>query len=501
MGKKSAAWAFVWLAALPVQAAPPDPATQVRIDRIFADWQLESHVPGLVYGIVDSSGLVSVTGAGVQDTASGRRVDADSRFRIASMSKAFTAMAILKLRDEGKLSLDALAETYVPELRGWTFPTTDARRIRVRDLLNHSAGFVTDDPWGDRQQPLSEAAFTAMLKAGVPFSRQPGLAMEYSNFGYALLGRIITNVSGKPYQAFIKDSLFAPLGMMATGHDIAKSPHEKRALGYRWQDGAWLREADMADGVFGAMGGVETSANDYARWMGFLLSAWPPRNAVQTGPVARATVREIVEGSNFAFGSDRPAGVGAAPCRVARAYGMGWRIFDDCDLGLVVTHSGGYPGYGSNVLLLPDRGIGIFAFANRTYAGPSLPVMQTALALQAAGLAPSRPAATSDRLARGYAIAQAIWRAGSVEAGKPGLAMNFLMDRDAAHWRSQLTQLRSEAGACAADEPLAPMTAMEGSFVWRCDRARIEGHLLLAPTPEVALQALTFRTVPPLTPR
>jgi CubicO group peptidase (beta-lactamase class C family) len=495
MRRQLAALALVLMAAMPVRAAVPDAATKAQIERIFADWQLDSRVPGVVYGIVADGRLVAVNGLGVQDTKTGRKVDADSRFRIASMSKAFTAMAILKLRDAGSLSLDTPAETYVPELRGWTYPTTDARRIRVRDLLNHSAGFVTDDPWGDRQQPLPEAAFTAMLKAGVPFSRQPGLAMEYSNFGYALLGRIITNVSKRPYQVYIREEILTPLGMTATGHDIAVSPPERRALGYRWQDGAWLREPDMADGVFGAMGGVETSANDYAKWVAFLLQAWPPRDDAAMGPVKRATVREIVEGSNFAFGSARPAAVGGAPCRVARAYGMGWRVFDDCDLGLIVTHSGGYPGYGSNVLLLPDKGIGIFAFANRTYAGPSLPVMKAALALQTAGVASSRPAVTSDRLAKGYAIAQSIWRAGNVDGAKPGLAMNFLLDRDAAHWQAKLARMRAEAGACAADEAVAPVTAMEGSFVWHCQHARIEGHVLLAPTPEVALQALEFRII------
>ena len=482
--------------AVPVQAAP-DAAMQAQIERIFVDWQLDSRVPGVVYGIVENGTLVTVKGLGVQDTQTGRRVDADSRFRIASMSKAFTAMAILKLRDKGRLSLDAPAETYVPELRGWTYPTADARRIRVRDLLNHSAGFVTDDPWGDRQQPLSEADFTAMLKAGVPFSRQPGLAMEYSNFGYALLGRIVTNVSKRPYQAYIKNSILAPLGMPATGHDISRSPPETRAIGYRWQDGAWVREPDMADGVFGAMGGVETSARDYARWVAFLLQAWPPRDDGDAGPVARATVREIVEGSNFAFGSPRPAAVGGAPCRVARAYGMGWRVFDDCDLGLIVTHSGGYPGYGSNILLLPEKGIGIFAFANRTYAGPALPVMKVAMALQAAGSAGSRPMPTSDRLQQGYALAQKIWRAGDVESVGSGLAMNFLMDRDAVHWRAELARLQAEAGKCAADEAVMAVTAMEGSFVWRCERARIEGHLLLAPTHVVALQALELRVTTP----
>jgi hypothetical protein len=175
---------------------------------------------------------------------------------------------------------------------------------------------------------------------------------------------------------------------------------------------------------------------------------------------------------------------------------MGWRVFDDCDLGLIVTHSGGYPGYGSNVLLLPEKGIGIFAFANRTYAGPGLPVMQAALLLQGAGAATSRPVPVSERLGRGYDIARTIWRDGDVAAARGGLAMNFLLDRDAAHWRSELARLRAEAGDCPADEAVMPATAMEGRFVWRCARARIEGHLLLAPTPEVRLQALELRLLP-----
>ena len=93
------------------------------------------------------------------------------------MSKAFTALAILKLRDEGKLSLDAPAETYVPELKRWTYPTSDSPRITVRQLLTHSAGFVEYNPWGDRQQVMPETDFTALLQSrrrtspGPPASR------------------------------------------------------------------------------------------------------------------------------------------------------------------------------------------------------------------------------------------------------------------------------------------------------------------------------------------
>ena len=145
------------------------------------------------------------------------------------MSKAFTALAILKLRDDGKLTLDALAETYVPEMRGWTYPTKDSPRLRVRDLLSHAGGFVTDDPWGDRQTVLPEADFTRMLRDGVPFTRAPGMAYEYSNFGFALLGRIVTNVSGMPFKDYIEGNIMRQLGMSDTGYDITVSPSDRKS--------------------------------------------------------------------------------------------------------------------------------------------------------------------------------------------------------------------------------------------------------------------------------
>src|SRR5205085_302162 len=123
-----------------------DRAALAATDKIFADWQRDAHVPGLVYGIVADGKLVHVRGTGVQDIDSKRPVTPDTLFRIASMSKAFTALTILKLRDDGKVALDAPAETYVPEMRGWKMPTADSPRITVRNLLTHSAGFVEDNP-------------------------------------------------------------------------------------------------------------------------------------------------------------------------------------------------------------------------------------------------------------------------------------------------------------------------------------------------------------------
>lgn len=463
-----------------------------EIDRLFADFQVDSRAPGLVYGIVADGRLVHVKGLGVQDLVHKRAVTPDSLFRIASMTKAFTALAILKLRDEGKLGLDDLAETHVPEMRGWTYPTKDSPRIRIRDLLTHSAGLVDDNPWGDRQTPLPEADFTRMLQTGVPFSTTPGTRYEYSNFGYALLGRIIANVSGQPYRRYVEGHLLAPLGMTSSGYQVSEWPVEQRAMGYRWEEGRWTVEPTMADGAFGAMGGLQTSAKDYARWVAFLLSAWPARDDAEAGPVARASVRMLAQGSNFMGVAQRNGASGATACRQAAAYGFAMRVAQDCDLGLTLAHGGGYPGYGSHVMLMPDYGVGIFVFTNRTYNGGSGPAWDAAVALHKAGALIARTIPVSALLADGYAAAGRIFAAGDVLAARDRLAMNFLMDHDATQWRKRIAAVKQEVGACASDAPVVATGALAGRFTWTCERGRVAGTILLAPTPDAQIQELSF---------
>jgi CubicO group peptidase (beta-lactamase class C family) len=477
-------------------AAAQGAAVFAEIDRTMEAFRLDAHVPGMVWGIVRDGRLVHVKAAGVQDLAAKRPVTPDTRFRIASMSKAFTALAILKLRDDGRLSLDAPVETYVPELGGWRYPTADSPKIRVRDLLTHTAGFVTDDPWGDRQTPMPDTEFTRVLRDGVPFTRPPGTAMEYSNLGYALLGRVISNVSTQPYADYVRGLIFTPLGMASTGYDVLQSPADRRALGYRWEDDAWTLEPTMAHGAFGAMGGIETTANDYARWIAFLLGAWPPRDDADAGPVRRATVRELVQGSNFPVLRSRP-GDSAGGCRMAGTYAMGLAAAIDCDLGLTLSHGGGYPGYGSHMLLLPEYGVGVFAFANRTYAGPSPPVWGAALAMHRAGLLQPRAIPVSTALRTAYAAAARIFEAGAITAGGDVLAMNLLMDRDAAHWARHLATLKAGVVACDTSAPITATGALAGRFTWTCATGRVNGTLLLAPTADPRIQALGLSRAAP----
>jgi hypothetical protein len=171
---------------------------------------------------------------------------------------------------------------------------------------------------------------------------------------------------------------------------------------------------------------------------------------------------------------------------------MGLSPRADCELGFALSHGGGYPGYGSYVLLMPDSGVGVFAFANRTYSGPSAPVTRAALALTRAGLAPPRELPVSGALAEAYRVAVGIYAAGDLGPGKGRFAMNFLMDQSAENWARELAKLKREVGACPGDTPLKATGLLSGAFKWSCERGAIEGELLLSPTQPPEIQSLSL---------
>lgn len=487
---------LLMMASSSAAAVPLSARVAADVDAAFTAFRDKTTVPGLAYGVVKDGQLVHLRFEGVRDVATKSAVNERTRFRIASMSKAFTALAILKLRDEGKLRLDDLAEQHIPEMRSWRYPTADSPRLRIRDLLHHVGGFVTDDPWGDRQQPISAADFSAMIAAGVPWSRPPQTQMEYSNFGYALLGRIVTNASGMPFDHYVERTIMQPLGMGSSGYEFRDVPVSDRAIGYRWEDERWVEEPTMAHGEFGAMGGVYVTAGDYARWVEFLLSAWPPRDGPDNGPVKRSTVRELAQGLNFLATRKRIGGPADDQCEWAQAYAMGLIHIRDCTLGLTLSHGGGYPGYGSFMALAPERRTGIFALTNRTYAGPSEPVWRALLILDREGVIPPEKRIVAPVLEEMQAAAHAAYKAGSLEPLKDKLAMNFEMDRSAAAWTREFAKLQQQVGKCTSAEPLFATGALSTAFRWNCERGHLNGQILLAPTNPPTIQALRFTPLP-----
>lgn len=463
-----------------------------EIDDHFAAFRSSSPVPALAYGVVIDGKLVHLKIDGVRNAATGAKADAHTRFRIASMSKAFTALAILMLRDEGKLRLDDLAETHVPQMRTWRMPTSDSPRIRIRDLLSHTGGFTTDDPWGDRQQSLTSEQFSSILAQNPLFSRPPQTAMEYSNLGYALLGRIVTNVSGTPYDRFIEQRIMRPLGMNHSGYAFEGVPEAERANGYERDGEQWKLQPIAVHGEFGAMGGVYVTPEDYAKWLAFLLSAWPARDGPESGPARRSSVRELAQGLNFVGGHKRVGGPENDQCIWATAYGMGMTAARDCDLGLLLSHGGGYPGYGSFVALAPERGAAVFAFANRTYAGPAEPVWKSLFALDRAGMIPARPFKASARLEQMQATARAAYAAGNFQPLAGMIGSNLPLDRSLEDRTAELVRLKAQLGDCPTAEPMFASGESSTVFRWNCARGKLDGRMSLAPLGPPQLQVLDF---------
>jgi D-alanyl-D-alanine-carboxypeptidase/D-alanyl-D-alanine-endopeptidase len=483
---------LAFAAAPPAAAADAWSSTLGEVDALFDKFAADSHAPGLIYGVVRDGRLEHVHAVGVQDLESRTPVGAETVFRIASLTKSFTALAVLKLRDEGRIDLNAPAGTVVPELATRPPPGQDAVPIRLWQLLNHSAGLVTDDPWADRQLDLPETAFSELLRAGIPLARAPGEAFDYSNLGYAILGRVISNASGRPYQDYIRHVLLRPLGMTSTVWDLREVPLMRRALGYSWVEGQYEAQPDLPDGAFGAVAGLSTTATDYGRFVAWALSAWSTRLARAPGLIDPATVREAGRASALSQVGQRANGPDGSACPVAWMYGAGFYVVTDCELGTMLRHPGGLPGYGSQVLLLPRAGVGIFAFANLTYAHLSEPVFAAALRLKRAGLVDGPTVVASAALQRAAATALRIYQSGDIRAAQDELAANVLLDRSAVRRNGTLRQAREAVGACTSIAPAQILNVLQGRFTLSCERGTVDVPILLAPTSPPSIQYVDY---------
>src|SRR5580698_8292033 len=314
----------------PPRFTDPDRARKLesafpQVDQLFRRYASARKIPGMVWGVVIDGRLAHVESVGVRDRASNAPITAGTEFRIASMTKSFTVLAILKLRDEGKLSLEDPVSKWLPEFARMELPTRDTAPLRVRQLLSHSGGFPEDNPWGDQQLSASDDDLTQWLRRGIPFSTPPGTRYEYSNYAFGLLGRVVSKASGMPYEKYVDTEILAKLHMDASTFEFSQVPASDRAVGYRLKpDGTYAEEPPLPQGAFGSAGGLITTATDLGKYVAFHLSAWPPRDDPDTGPVRRASVREM---SHMWTPSNLTAGrSGSAPQATESGYGYGLRI-------------------------------------------------------------------------------------------------------------------------------------------------------------------------------
>lgn len=469
------------------------------LDSMFRAYMEKNHLPGLSFGLVVDGRLVHSASYGFTDIEKKIPVTSSSLFRVASMTKSFTAMAILKLRDEGKLQLDDPVEMYIPEMKEQRYPTLDAPAITVRHLLTHGAGFPEDNPWGDRQLADSDKDLVTFLKGKISFSTVPNTAYEYSNLGFALLGKIVTKVSGKPYQQYIRESIWEPLGMKTSEWEYSKVAPDKLAHGYRWLNERWNEETllhDVPDGSWGAMGSMISSVDEFSKYVGFHLSAWPPSNKEETGPVKRSSVREMhypwrFNGMNtgFRYPDGRNCAYASAYC-----YGLGW--LQDCEGRVIISHSGGLPGFGSQWRILPDYGIGIVAFANRTYAPMgfiNLHALDTLIKL--AGLKPRIMTASGIFEQRRDELIRLLPNWENAEAS--GIfAENFFPDYPIDTLKKYATDLYARANSIKGVKETRAENLLRGSFVLEGEKTDIGIYFTLSPENPARIQEYRIWDIP-----
>lgn len=475
-------------------------ATAAPVNEIFKNYMASRHIPGLVYGVVLDGELVYAGSFGYANLEQKIPAHAKSLFRIASMSKSFTALAILQLRDAGKLSLDDAAAKHLPEMKKLRYLTADAPEITIRDLLTHAAGFPEDNPWGDRQLADSDEELRRFIADGVSFSNVPGIAYEYSNLGFALLGQIVQQVSGMDFQKYTQENIFQPLGMNATVWEYEQAPAKNLALGYNWIDESHVNIPLEHHGSYGAMGGLITSIEDFTKYVALHLSAWPPRSDGQAGPLKRSSLREMHQPWRFdALMADfrYPNG---RECPSASAYGYGLSWLQDCAGRVYLRHSGGLPGFGSNWTMMPDYGLAVMSFANLTYAGTStinLAVLDTIITL--AGLAPRVLPASAILEKRKNELLKLLPDWNGVET--TGLfAENFFMDHRRTDLARRTKKLYEEAGKITNIGALMPLNQLRGRFILAGEKKNIEVFFTLTPEKNPLIQEVRMRVVEKTTP-
>lgn len=324
------------------------------IDALLQDTADRHGLPSIVLGVSRHGTLLSTHAVGSTALVGGQLPDSGSVYRIASMTKSFTAAAVLLLRDRGLLRLDDEVVHYLP----WF----DDPRVSVRDLLTMNAGFPTDDPWGDRHEPTSLVAFDALVAAGVRRLRPARTGFEYSNLGYALLGRVVAVASGREYTEFVETELLMPLGMTATRFDHRALPAAQLAVGYAAGDTGLRPEPPVLPGAFSPMGGLHSSVRDLTVWIGGFLDAWSPRGTAH--PLSAPSRLDQQQPHAFARLVLREEPTASAS---SLSYGYGLLAEEHTRLGRFIFHNGGYPGFGSQMRWHPSTGLAVVALTNRTY--------------------------------------------------------------------------------------------------------------------------------------
>ena len=357
---------IAWLLlAGPSLAGAADLARQPRVVDAIAllDLWIEEQrayraLPGLAIGVVHDQDLVWAEGYGVSDLATGAPVTPETVFRIGSITKLFTATAVMQLRDAGKLRLDDPVSAHLPWFTVKS-PFEGEPEITVRHLLTHTSGLPREAAfpyWTTHQFPTREQIRQALPDQHAIFA--PASKYKYSNLGMALLGEIVAAVSGEPWQDYLKTRVFGPLGMGESSAAPGDELRREMTTGYlrRTADGGRETAGYYETRGLAPAANIVSSVRDLARFAALQFSSGA--NAGDRQILRASTLREMHRPHWIRDDWSRGLGLGF---RVSRRNGKTF-----------VSHGGWVAGHRSHLLLVPAEKLAVIVMTNADDASPGL---------------------------------------------------------------------------------------------------------------------------------
>ncbi|MFT7587224.1 MAG: CubicO group peptidase (beta-lactamase class C family), partial [Cellvibrionaceae bacterium] len=337
-----------------------DPSTFDAIDKNNLSLMGRTHAPGMIFGIVKDGEPVFIRGYGdarlssASSQSNSEPVTPDTIFRIASVSKIFTAIGIMQLVEQGKISLDDPAEKHLKSFKIRKFKSNDPP-ITIRHLLTHTAGIGEFAPFlgylppntffgvGRKGHPLP--SLSNLYRGELRPDRSPGVAWSYANHGFATLGQIIADVTGDSFPEAMRKMIFRPLGMAHSDFVRNGRVQQNAAVGY-WRAFGATRPVWDVDIITLADGSLFTNAQDFAKFLGVI--------STEGGGLISPSCLDLMLQPQFQLDSYLPGvGLGFMLDEPEQWYGH-----------QIAEHAGLWLGFHSAMMIAPQQRLGAFAFVN-----------------------------------------------------------------------------------------------------------------------------------------
>lgn len=309
----------------------------------------ERHIPGLSAGVVYDQDLIWYQGYGVANVEKNIRAHENTVYRVASITKLFTATMLMQLRDAGELSLDEPVAKYLPDFQiESTF--VDAKSPTFRQLVSHASGLAREglhSGWRDMKMPAIEELMQSLqgMQMILPTMKEP----KYSNLGIAILGYTLSKIAGKPYEDYIHENILNPLNMTSSGFERDRYSEQEYAISYYLPSlgEPFAPAPHWNENGFRPAGGMYSTVTDMAKFIALQFREGEMGGSQILGS---STLREmhnpVLINENFTAG-----------------FGIGWGIRPVAGYK-VIGHSGGLPGYTTNISLIPALKLGVLVFTN-----------------------------------------------------------------------------------------------------------------------------------------